>query len=77
MVQSRINIQDIAKVLEYHGIDVLCEEDEITVWKEDIKRTFPIEGGFITKKFVHRIAQKFGIEIRYFFHPDELTSPKN
>ena len=56
MVQSRINIQDIAKVLEYHGIDVLCEEDEITVWKEDIKRTFPIEGGFITKKFVHRIA---------------------
>ena len=77
MSQSRIKIENIVKVLEYHDIDVVHDEDEITVRKEDIKRYFPIEDGFVTKRFVHRIASKFGIEIRYFFHPDELLNLKN
>ena len=77
MSQIKISIKEIVKVLEYYGVDVICEEDEITVWKDDIKRTFPMEDGFMTKRFVHRIARKFEIEVRYFFHPDDLLNPES
>ena len=76
MSQTKIKIEDFIQVLRHHDIDVAIEEDEISVWKGNIKRTFPLDDGFIIKRFVHRTAQKFKIDIHYFFHP-ALLNPED
>ena len=71
MSQS-VRIGEFLQVLKHHEIDVIFEEDDIILWKDDIKVCFPIEQGFISKRFIHRTAKKFGIGIHYFFHPEFL-----
>ena len=69
----KISVGDVVAVLRYSGCDVIDEDDEIIVWKDDIKKAFPIEDGFVSKRFVQRIANKFDIPSHRFFHPEQFT----
>ena len=71
---KRIRIEDVVDVLKHHGANVLWDDgdDEITVWKGNLKRTIPIEDGFIIKKFVQQLAQLFEVPPHHFYNPEVI-----
>ena len=39
----KISVGDVVAVLRYSGCDVIDEDDEIIVWKDDIKKLFQLK----------------------------------
>lgn len=66
---DRVKSEDFIEVLKHHRVDVIDENSQILVWKDDLKYFFPIDDGFITKKFIHKVARKFDIPPHHFFNP--------
>ena len=67
-----IKLEDFILVLMHHNVAVSVDEKGIRVWRGEIKVYFPLEDGFINKRYVHRVSKKFEIEMYYFFHPEVL-----
>lgn len=69
---KQVKVEDLVEVLKYHGANAMLDDDEITVWKGDHKRTFPIEDNFISKKFVQQLARLFEVPPHHFYNPEVI-----
>ncbi len=73
-MSDRVTAKTFVEVLLHHGVSAMFEGGDITVWKDSTKKVFQTDEGFISKRFVHRAAREFDIDIHYFFRPELLKT---
>lgn len=71
-VDGSIKKETVLHVLRVNGVSIVYQGSQIVLSKgNNIEvQTF---SDYIHRRMIHRLANKFEIEIHYFYHPDALT----